>query len=258
MISKLYNLYTKNWKQINTIITISSSIIMVICLFLIVVVVIFILKDYFYHRKETYLQNEIPKIIELSKNIQNIVHYVDTTIEIFEDDIPPINEAITKDTLLTSSQLNFLKFIKNLENYQDKWDYYSFSGLIQSLNIESPYRVAYHIRSILEIPFVKDIDSNDIDVWLSKDEIECINSYETNVNKLVTIEQPIIENYEHISICVKCKELITEEEAENLIKTKNETVTKTETKTDEMNPFVELYELLNSRIQNQSNQLNQR
>ena len=62
--------------------------------------------------------------------------------------------------------------------YQEKWDNYSFQQLINASIIKSPYRIAYEIRSLLEIPFIKDVETNDIDVWLTKEESECVINYE--------------------------------------------------------------------------------
>jgi hypothetical protein len=175
-------------------------------------------------RNEKYIKNEISEIIELSKNVQNIENYIEQTLDIFPDDLPPIGDTITKDTQLTTSQLNFLKFIENLKIYQEKWDMYAYDQLIHVSNIESPYRVAYRIRNLLEIPFIQNLDKTDIDVWLTKEEELCIHKYE---NKLilpkVTSKQhkipdsPISENSDHIVICVKCKELLSEEEAEKIV-----------------------------------------
>jgi uncharacterized CHY-type Zn-finger protein len=101
---------------------------------------------------------------------------------------------------------------------------YAYDQLIHVSNIESPYRVAYRIRNLLEIPFIENLDKTDIDVWLTKEEELCIHKYE---NKLIlpklTSKQPIIpdspisENSDHIVICVKCKELISEEEVEKIV-----------------------------------------
>jgi hypothetical protein len=180
-------------------------------------------------KHEKYIKDELPEIIELTKNIQNVENYIENTIEYFNDDLPPIGETIRKDTKLTISQLNFIRYIRNLELYQEKWDRYSLGQLINVSNIESPYRIAYEIRSLLEIPFIKDVETNDIDVWLTKEETDCIINYELKLIKPILQNKEMIppstsellqndnKNDDHIIICVKCKELISENEAEKLV-----------------------------------------
>lgn len=190
-------------------------------------VLIYVINDIMTERQEKYIKDEIPQIIELSKNVQNIENYIEQTLDIFPNDLPIIGESITKETQLTTSQLNFLKFIDNLKIYQEKWDTYAFDQLIHVTNIESPYRIAHRIRTLLEIPLVMNLDKTDIDVWLTKEEENCLRNYETklmkpisNINKTFTPETPVTpvsECSDHIVICIRCKELINEEEAEKII-----------------------------------------
>lgn len=187
-------------------------------------------------RQEKYIKDEIPEIIELSKNVQNIENYIEQTLDIFPNDLPIIGESITKETQLTTSQLNFLKFIDNLKIYQEKWDTYAYDQLIHVTNIESPYRIAHRIRTLLEIPLIMNLDKTDIDVWLTKDEEDCLSNYETKLMKpMSNIKQsitppapapltPVSECSDHIVICIKCKELINEQEAEKIILQKHASI----------------------------------
>jgi len=187
------------------------------------ILAVYLFNDIMTERNEKYSKNEISEIIELSKNVQNIENYIEQSLEIFPDDIPPIGDTITKDTQLTTSQLNFLKFIENLKIYQEKWDMYSYDQLINVSNIESPYRVAYRIRNLLEIPFIENLDKNDLDLWLTKEEELCIRKYENKstipkvTKQSIIPDSPISENDDHIVICIKCKEIISEEEAEKIV-----------------------------------------
>ena len=218
----IINTYIKYCFQFQTAITTISFILSCI-------IISFLISEIMTEKHEKYVKEEIPEIIELSKNILNIQNYIDNTIEYFSDDLPPIGESIKKDTKLTVSQLNFIRYIRNLEIYQEKWDRYSSEQLINVSNIESPYRIAYEIRSLLEIPFIKNIEKNDIDVWLTKEESDCVLNYELKLMNPIlqnkdTIPPSISEllqnenkNDDHIIICVKCKELISENEAEKLV-----------------------------------------
>jgi hypothetical protein len=212
-------------------------------------------------KHEKYIKDEIPEIIELSMNIQNIQNYIDNTIEYFSDDLPPIGQSIKKDTKLTVSQLNFIRYIKNLEMYQEKWDNYSFQQLINASIIKSPYRIAYEIRSLLEIPFIKDVETNDIDVWLTKEESDCVINYELKLinpilqNKEISppstpeLLQNDNKNDDHIIICVKCKELITEKEAEKLVLKKyTKDFLDIQNKDKTFNAINEISDVLNSGI----------
>jgi hypothetical protein len=224
----------------------------------------FLINDFMTERNEKYIKDEIPAIIELSKNVQNIENYIEQSIEIFPHDLPTIGDSVTKETQLTLSQLNFLRFIKNLKTYQEKWDTYAYDQLIHVTNIESPYRVAHRIRELLEIPFVMNVDKSDIDVWLSKEEEECIRNYEL---KLMTtkpimkeeseISTPISETSDHVVICIKCKEILSEEEAEKIVLQKHASdiiaSLKKEKKVDfnldsPLNAINEIAESLNNKI----------
>jgi len=188
------------------------------------IIILYLINDIMTERNEKYIKDEIPSIIELSKNVQNIENYIEQTLDIFPNDLPTIGESITKETQLTTSQLNFLKFIDNLKIYQEKWDTYAFDQLIHVTNIESPYRIAHRIRTLLEIPLVMNVDKTDIDVWLTKEEKDCLRNYEinlmkptSNIKQSITPTTPVSECSDHIVICIKCKELINEQEAEKII-----------------------------------------
>jgi len=218
----IINTYVKYCFQFQTAITTISFILSCI-------LISFLISEFMTEKHEKYIKDELPEIIELTKNIQNVENYIENTIEYFNDDLPPIGETIRKDTKLTISQLNFIRYIRNLELYQEKWDRYSLGQLINVSNIESPYRIAYEIRSLLEIPFIKDVETNDIDVWLTKEETDCIINYELKLIKPILQNKEMIppstsellqndnKNDDHIIICVKCKELISENEAEKLV-----------------------------------------
>jgi hypothetical protein len=188
------------------------------------VILVYLINDIMTERQEKYIKDEIPEIIELSKNVQNIENYIEQTLEIFPHDLPTIGESITKETQLTTSQLNFIKFIENLKTYQEKWDTYAYDQLIHVVNIESPYRIAHRIRTLLDLPLIMNVDKTDIDVWLTKEEEDCIRNYENKTIMPKSISKqdfstntPISECSDHIVICIKCKEVISEEEAEKII-----------------------------------------
>ena len=234
--------------------------------------IVYLINDIMTERNEKYIKDEIPEIIELSKNVQNIENYIEQTLEIFPNDLPPIGESITKNIQLTTSQLNFLKFIENLKIYQEKWDTYAYDQLIHVVNIESPYRVAHRIRSLLELPLIMNQDKTDIDVWLTKEEKECIYNYEnkfmtptTSIKQIDSPATPLSETSDHIVICIKCKELISEEEAEKIViqKHASEVIKEIENKkkvnsnlnTSPMNAINEIAESLNKKINNLKNNL---
>ena len=250
----ILNTYIKYCFQFQTAITTISFILSCI-------IISFLISEIMTEKHEKYIKDEIPEIIELSMNIQNIQNYIDNTIEYFSDDLPPIGQSIKKDTKLTVSQLNFIRYIKNLEMYQEKWDNYSFQQLINASIIKSPYRIAYEIRSLLEIPFIKDVETNDIDVWLTKEESDCVINYELKLinpilqNKEISppstpeLLQNDNKNDDHIIICVKCKELITEKEAEKLVLKKyTKDFLDIQNKDKTFNAINEISDVLNSGI----------
>ena len=250
----ILNTYIKYCFQFQTAITTISFILSCI-------IISFLISEIMTEKHEKYIKDEIPEIIELSMNIQNIQNYIDNTIEYFSDDLPPIGQSIKKYTKLTVSQLNFIRYIKNLEMYQEKWDNYSFQQLINASIIKSPYRIAYEIRSLLEIPFIKDVETNDIDVWLTKEESDCVINYELKLinpilqNKEISppstpeLLQNDNKNDDHIIICVKCKELITEKEAEKLVLKKyTKDFLDIQNKDKTFNAINEISDVLNSGI----------
>lgn len=148
------------------------------------------------------IKDTIPKIIKLSKYIDNVERMIQPLIN---SDIIQINKQIEIDTELTIDQIYFLEFIQVLEVYQPIWDQYTRNNLIHNKDITMPYIVAHKIRELLGIQLEKDQDTNEDEVWLSKVEtINLLNYY----NKKRDPISP--KSNDHISICIKCREKIEE------------------------------------------------
>jgi hypothetical protein len=148
------------------------------------------------------IKDTIPKIIKLSKYINNVERMIQTTINI---DIIQINKQIEINTELTIDQIYFLEFIQILEIYQPTWDQYVRNNLIHNMDITMPYIVAHKIRELLQTPMKKDDETNEDIVWLSK--VETINLLNYYNKKRDPISPKSID---HVSICVKCREKIEE------------------------------------------------
>jgi hypothetical protein len=155
------------------------------------------------------IKKTVPNIIQLSKNITYIEDYIKQTIENYEHELIPINSKIDITTELTSSQIQFLNFLKNLEIYQTEWDNYVGKGLISNTDIEMPYRIAHNIREILEVPISDTLDEFGYkNVWITPEEIKCVINY---LNKKRDPITPPKNKYgdEHVVICIKCKSHIS-------------------------------------------------
>lgn len=154
------------------------------------------------------LLDEIPTIINLAQRIEYIQNYIEYTLDDFEHDLPPISEDITLQTGLTGSQLNLLNFIKELKDLHKEWERYKDNNILSNSNIKMPYAIAYHIRELLETPIYKDEDNEDY-VWLNKIEMDCIRKYNFKIKE--PLPSPNRLN-DHITICIKCKEIIRSNE----------------------------------------------
>jgi hypothetical protein len=155
------------------------------------------------------LIDEIPNIIKLAQRVEYIQNYVDYTINDYEHDLPQIDGDIEEDTELTTSQLNVLRAILELQELNRVWEIYRDNKILNNSDIKYPYALAYQIRELLDTPIYKDED-NDEFIWLNEKELKCIKKYNNKMNK------PIIANKceDHVIICIKCKEIIKNNEHE--------------------------------------------
>ena len=78
--TSILNTYIKYCFQFQTAITTMSFILSCIIISLLV-------GDIMTEKQEKYIKDELPEIIQLSVNIQNIQNYIDNTIEYFNDDL---------------------------------------------------------------------------------------------------------------------------------------------------------------------------
>jgi len=126
--------------------------------------IIFFLSDNMNYKK---LKDSITEIIFIANFIQNIetgMNYSNC-----ENNLDKFTDKITPNLKLRYNQYLFLHYIEKLEIIQDKWDYYNNNKLFNNSDIKCPYIVAYQIRELLNISI------ND-DVWLNKDERECLKN----------------------------------------------------------------------------------
>jgi hypothetical protein len=124
---------------------------------------IFFLSDNMNYKK---LRESISEIISIANFVQNIKTGMDI---ICENNLDKFTDIITPDLKLRYNQYVFLHYIERLEILQDRWDYYNNNKLFNNSNITCPYIVAYQIREILDL-------STNGDVWLNKDERECLKN----------------------------------------------------------------------------------
>ena len=177
------------------------------------------------------LIDEIPNIIKLAQRVEYIQNYVDYTISDYEHDLPQIGMNIEEDTELTISQLNVLKAISELQELNRVWEIYRDNNILNNADIKFPYAIAYHIRELLDTPIYKDED-NDEYIWLTEKEHKCIKKYNNKINK------PIILNKcdDHIILCVKCKEIIQNNEEDVISDKEDDNSNEEETTHKEMVP----------------------
>lgn len=133
--------------------------------------IIFFLGDNMNYKK---LKDSLTEIICIANFIQNI----ETGMDYFANDnnLDKFTDKVTPDLKLRYNQYVFLHYIERLEIIQDKWDYYNNNKLFNNSDIKCPYIVAHHIRELLNLPI-------DGDVWLNKDERECLKN-----NKDIALE----------------------------------------------------------------------
>ena len=113
------------------------------------------------------LKDSLSEIILIANFIQNI----ETGMDYFanENNLDKFTDKVTPDLKLRYNQYIFLHYIEKLEIIQDKWDYYNNNKLFNNSDIKCPYIVAHNIRELLNLPI-------DGDVWLNKDERECLKN----------------------------------------------------------------------------------
>jgi len=126
--------------------------------------IIFFLGDNMNYKK---LKSSITEIIFIANFIQNIKTGMDHIA--YENNLDKFTEKVTPVLKLRYNQYVFLHYIERLENIQDKWDYYNNNKLFNNSNITCPYIIAHQIRELLNLPI-------DGDVWLNKDERECLKN----------------------------------------------------------------------------------
>lgn len=158
-----------------------------------VVILLYIYMSSFDKIDKNKLIDEVPNIIKLAQRVEYIQNYVDYTINDYQHDIPQISTDIDENSELTTSQLQFLKAINELQELNRVWEIYRDNKILNNSDIKFPYAIAYHIRELLDIPIYKDED-NDENVWLTEKEYKCIKKYDNKINK------PIIKNNEE-DIC---------------------------------------------------------
>ena len=126
--------------------------------------IIFFLGDNMNYKK---LKDSLTEIILIANFIQNI----ETCMDFFanENNLDKFTDKVTPDLKLRYNQYIFLHYIEKLEIIQDKWDYYNNNKLFNNSDIKCPYIVAHNIRELLNLPI-------DGDVWLNKDERECLKN----------------------------------------------------------------------------------
>lgn len=126
--------------------------------------IIFFLGDNMNYKK---LKDSLTEIILIANFIQNI----ETGMDFFanENNLDKFTDKVTPDLKLRYNQYIFLHYIEKLEIIQDKWDYYNNNKLFNNSDIKCPYIVAHNIRELLNLPI-------DGDVWLNKDERECLKN----------------------------------------------------------------------------------